>query len=137
LAAREKTWTAMDYFTLKYSHMLLALVSISGFVLRWWWLQSGSALLAHRLTRVVPHVVDSLFLLTGIWLTFVIHQYPIAHHWLTAKVIGLVVYIVLGSLALKRARTANGRKLAFVAALIVFAWIASVARTRTVAGFLS
>lgn len=125
------------YTTLKFLHLSLALVSISGFVLRWAWMKSGSALLQHRLTRIVPHVVDTLFLASGIWLTLIIHQYPLVHAWLTAKTIGLLAYIVLGSLALKRARTPAGRTVALLAALLVFAWIATVARSKSAAGFLA
>jgi uncharacterized membrane protein SirB2 len=125
------------YTTLKFLHLSLALVSISGFVLRWAWMKSGSALLQHRLTRIVPHVVDSLFLASGIWLTLIIHQYPLAHAWLTAKTVGLLAYIVLGSMALKHARTPPAQLLSFSAALLVFVWIASVARSKSAAGFLA
>jgi len=124
----------MPYPLLKNLHVALAIVSIGGFALRWWWMKAGSALYRHRLTRVLPHVVDTLFLASGIWLAVTIRQYPFVHGWLTAKILGLVAYIVLASLALKRARTARGRNIAFVAALAVVAWIVAVARGKAVPG---
>ena len=71
------------------------------------------------------------------WLAVSIHQYPFTDAWLTAKIFGLVVYIVLGSFALKRATTMQRRIRAFSGALLVYAWIVSVALLKTVWGFLS
>jgi len=127
----------MNYLFLKLLHVALALASISGFALRWWWMKTGSQLWRHRLTRILPHVIDTLFLASGIWLTFIIHQYPFVQAWLTAKVLGLVAYVILGTLALKRARTPRGRTLAFIAAMLLFAWIISVARLKNPLGFLA
>ena len=126
----------MDYFDLKSLHVLLALTSISGFIIRWIWMRSGSVLIQLRSVRILPHVIDSLFLATGIWLAFTIQQFPFTHAWLTAKVLGLVAYVLLGSLALKRARSTSGRILAFAAAVVLFAWIVSVARSKSALGFL-
>lgn len=127
----------MDYFNLKTLHVGLAMLSLGGFIVRWMWMKSGSALLQHWLTRTLPHLVDTLFLATGIWLTFIIHQYPLGNAWLTAKLVGLVAYIVLGTLALKSTATSRGRTLAFAAALFTFGWIVSVAWLKTAWGFLS
>jgi uncharacterized membrane protein SirB2 len=64
-------------------------------------------------------------------------QLPFAQGWLTAKLIGLVVYILLGMMALKRGRTRKVRAVFFVAALTAFAYIVSVALTRSPLGFFS
>lgn len=64
-----------------------------------------------------------------------IGNYPGTHGWLTAKVVGLVGYIVLGRIALKRGRTRRARVAAFAVALAVFAFIVSVAITKSPAGF--
>src|SRR5689334_12577622 len=82
-----------------------------------------------RWLRIVPHVIDTIFLGSGIVLAMRLHQYPFTDAWLTAKVLGLVAYIILGSLALK-GRDARIRASAFVAALLTFVYIAGVARTR-------
>jgi len=64
-------------------------------------------------------------------------QYPFMQPWLTAKVLALVVYILLGTVALKRGRTKATRTTALVAALAVFAYIVSVALSRQVMPFLA
>jgi uncharacterized membrane protein SirB2 len=56
-------------------------------------------------------------------------QYPFVHEWLTAKVVLLVVYIVLGSFALGRGRTRGIRTACCIAAVVVFAAIYRIART--------
>ena len=118
-------------------HMVLAVFSITGFILRWMWMMHESTLSAHRLTRILPHISDTFFLASAVWLAVSIRQYPFTDAWLTAKIFGLLAYIVLGSFALKRARTVQGRIMAFSGALLIFAWIVSVARMKTVWGFLS
>lgn len=116
---------------LKTLHMGLAALSIAGFVLRGGWMLVNSALLQARLTRVLPHVVDTLLLATGVALALRIAQYPFVHGWLTAKIVGIVVYIGFGMVALKRGRTRTVRIGAFVAALATFLYIIGVALTRS------
>jgi len=117
--------------------MVLAATSITGFILRWMWVMHDSTLSAHRLTRVLPHIIDTLFLASAVWLAVMIRQYPFTDAWLTAKIFGLLTYIVLGSFALKREISVRGRIMAFSGALLVFAWIVSVARMKAVWGYLS
>ncbi|NIP17043.1 MAG: regulator SirB, partial [Xanthomonadales bacterium] len=105
----------MDYFNLRILHVGLATVSFAGFVLRWIWMMNGDPKHNARLTRILPHVIDTLFLASGILLVYTIAQYPLTHAWLTAKLLGLVTYICLGSVALKRAATRHGRVVAFLA----------------------
>ncbi|HEY8538957.1 MAG TPA: SirB2 family protein [Steroidobacteraceae bacterium] len=78
--------------------------------------------------RYLSYAIDTVLLAAAIMLAVILHQYPFVHGWLTTKVLLLVVYIVLGSLGLKRARTKRMRWIAFVAALLVFGYIVSVAR---------
>ena len=117
-------------FSLKLVHLSAAALSVAVFSLRGAWMLLESPLREARWTRVVPHVIDTVFLATGIWLAIRIGQYPFVQPWLTAKVLALVGYIVLGSVALKRGPTKAIRAAAFVAALAVFAYIVGVARAR-------
>ncbi len=125
------------YFAIKHLHVTCVVLSATGFLLRGLWMITGSPLLRHRLTRVLPHVVDSLLLLSAITLAVMIQQYPFAADWVTAKVAGLLAYILLGTVALKRGPTVGIRVTAFVAALMVYGWIVSVALTKNLAGFLA
>lgn len=93
-------------------------------VLRGWPIQN-------RFFKVVPHIVDSTLLAAAITLAYQSQQYPFVLSWLTAKVIALVIYIGLGTIALKRGRSLQSKRAAFVAALMVFAYIIAVALTRS------
>lgn len=115
------------YGLLKTIHVTSVGLSFSLFVLRGIWMMLDSQWLQWKPVRIVPHIVDSILLASAIGLTIVLHQYPLVQAWLTAKVIGLVIYIVLGTIALKRGRSKKIRTVAWLAALLVFAYIVSVA----------
>lgn len=82
------------------------------------------------LVRVVPHVNDSLLLAAGVVLALRLQQYPLVHGWLTAKLVGLIVYIGLGLVALRFGRTRRVRLISWAAALVVYLYIVGVALTR-------
>lgn len=115
---------------LKLLHVSCALLSATGFMVRGAWMLTGSPLLTARLTRILPHVVDTVLLASAIALAVRIQQYPFVHGWLTAKVLALIAYVVLGSMALKRGRTRRARQLALAGALATLAYIFAVALTR-------
>ncbi|SAK87192.1 hypothetical protein AWB76_06140 [Caballeronia temeraria] len=124
-----------SFLTLRAIHMACAGLSIAGFVLRWIWMLTNSRLLTARATKIFPHIVDTLLLLSAIALVAII-GFSANAAWLGAKIAGLVVYIVLGTFALKRGRTKGARAVYGVLAIIVFAFIASGARTHDPLGFL-
>jgi len=117
----------MTYVFIKNLHMLAALTTISGFILRGIWMMTRSDKLQHRAVRIAPHVVDTVFLLSGIAMIALLSLNPFTQSWLVAKFIGLIIYILLGTIAIKRGPTLEIRIVAFVAALSTFAYIAGVA----------
>jgi len=121
-----------SYTLLKYLHVGCVVLSGAGFVLRGVWMLQGSSMLARRWVRVLPHVVDTVLLASAIALAVMLGQYPLVQGWLTAKLIGLVVYSAVGTSALKRGRTRGVRLAAFCGALLVFAYIVAVAITKSV-----
>ena len=125
------------YLALKHFHITCVVLSGAGFALRGAWALAGSPLARARLTRVLPHVVDSCLLLSAIALAWMAGQYPFVHGWLTAKIVGLLAYIGLGMVALKPGRAMAVRAGAFVAALATFSWIVSVALSKNPAGGLA
>lgn len=127
----------MTYETLKMMHLSCAVLSISGFALRGFWMLRASPLLASLPARILPHVIDTLFLLSGISLVVMLGLPVLKLPWLTAKILLLVVYILLGTIALKRGKTRRTRALAFVFALLTFAWIAGIATSKSLAGWLA
>ena len=126
----------MNYLLLKHLHVTAVVVSGTGFFLRGLLMLNDSPLLQRRLLRVMPHVVDTNLLGSAITMAVLSAQYPFVQPWLTAKFCGLLAYIVLGMVALKRGRTKAQRAAFFVAALLAFAYIVSVALTRNPRGFL-
>ncbi len=86
--------------------------------------------------RWASYTIDTILFTAALMLVVIVRQYPFVHAWLTVKVLLLAVYIVLGSLALKRGGTRRVRAVCFVAALIVNVFIISVARTHAPLGEL-
>jgi uncharacterized membrane protein SirB2 len=127
----------VDYASLKAVHVASAALSIAGFTARGVLMLRDSPWLQSKFARVVPHVVDTVLLGSAIALAWMSAQYPFAQSWLTAKVLALIAYIALGTVALKRGRTKAVRATAFLLALAVFLYLLSVAMTRQAAGFLS
>lgn len=128
---------ALSYAALKALHVATAAASIALFTVRGGWMLGAPHRLRLGWVRVVPHVIDTVLLASAIGLAVMIGNYPGTHDWLTAKVLGLIGYIVLGSIALKRGRTTRVRVAAFIGALALFAYIVSVAITKSPAGFLA
>jgi len=125
-----------------YSFLLtlhIAAVMLSGTL----FLVRGAAMLSradwHRrgIWRVLPHMVDSVLLAAAVGLVVVLNGQPLSQPWLYAKLIALVGYIVLGSIALKRGRSYRQRLLAFAGAVLVFAYIVGVALNRSPTSWVS
>jgi uncharacterized membrane protein SirB2 len=87
--------------------------------------------------RYLSYTIDTILLTAALMLATILHQYPFVHGWLTVKVVLLVIYVVLGSCALKRGSTRNSRILFWLAALAVYAFIISVARAHHPLGILA
>ena len=120
----------MDYVTIKYVHIASAMLSGSLFLLRGLWMMRESPMLQHRVVKTLPHVVDTVLLASALIMVFWSGQYPFVQNWLTAKVLALIAYITIGTIALKRGGTKTQRVSAFFAALLVFAYIGLVAMTK-------
>ena len=113
-----------DYLVIKHIHATAAVISIAGFVLRYLLMLVRSPLLGARLVRVLPHVVDTVLLASALAMAWMIGALPA---WLTVKIVALLAYIVVGSIALKRGRTLAGRAVAGLVAIAIFGFIVSVA----------
>ena len=124
------------YMALKHIHMLCALVSIIGFITRSLWAFRESPLLQNKLVKIFPHVVDTILLGTAIGLVVMTSQYPFVSGWVTAKLLALVVYIVLGVFTLKKASSHQQRVVFFGLALLTFIYIVMVAKSRNALFFL-
>ncbi|BCG09690.1 MULTISPECIES: SirB2 family protein [Buttiauxella] len=121
------------YFALKHLHILTVFISISLFVLRYWWQYRHSAMSNKRWVRIVPHINDTVLLVSGAALVMITHFYPFTPQgaWLTEKLFGVIIYIVLGFIVLgKRPRSQQIRLFAFLLALVVLYIIIKLATTK-------
>ena len=126
----------MTYLVLKYLHMLTVSITLTLFLLRGFWMLGDSPHLAARWVRIVPHANDTFLLLAAIGMLITGRLDPLQQPWILAKLLGLLVYIGLGTLALKH-RDKRVRVSALIAALAVFAWIASVAVSKQLIPWLA
>jgi uncharacterized membrane protein SirB2 len=127
----------VTYQALKLLHLSCVLLSGIGFLLRGFWMLRESPLLVHRWVHVTPHLIDTALLGSAIFMALISSQYPFSQSWLTAKLWGLLAYILCGTMALKRGRTKSQRTAFFVLALCVYLYITSVALTRDPQAWLS
>lgn len=118
------------YPFIKHIHLTSVSISILFFIVRGGAMLVDAAWLQRKLVRILPHIIDTLLLLSAILLMVILQQYPLQQGWLTAKVIGLLCYIGFGTVALKRGKTKGVRIVALLLALASVAYIMSVAITR-------
>lgn len=124
------------YAILKHIHMLALALSFIAFFLRGWLMMQQSTAVNKKIFLIAPHIINALLIGTGIGLAVTLGISPGTQPWLMAKLIALIVYIGLGILTFKHPSLAV-RKIFWLAALGVFAYIVSVAATKSPLGFLA
>ena len=126
----------IDYAAVKAIHVGAAAASIALFVVRGTWMLRSPERLRVPWVRVLPHVIDTVLLASALWLAWQI-GFAANARWLGAKIVALLVYIALGTIALKRGRTRAIRLAALVGAVATFGYIVSVALTKSPLGFVA
>lgn len=124
------------YPQIKFVHIAAVILSGSLFTLRGSLMLARSRFANHAALRYLSYAIDTTLLTAALMLVTILHQYPFVQSWLTVKVLLLVVYIVLGTFALKRGRKRATQVTCYFAALFVFAFIVSVARAHNPWGLL-
>lgn len=114
----------MNYYLIKHIHMTAAGLSLLLFVVRAYWSVTESALLQKKIVKILPHVIDTVLLTAGIILAAMIGP---EQPWILAKIVLLLLYIGVGTIAIKRGRTPVQRAIAAVAAVAIFMYIVGVA----------
>lgn len=117
----------MSYAALKHLHISCAALSYLLFFWRGILMLRESPILRARWIRITPHLVDTVLLASALALACTIRQYPFTDTWLTAKFFALLLYIALGSIALKYGKQRTTRIAAWLGAQAVFAYIVLVA----------
>ncbi|HAU4330997.1 invasion regulator SirB2 [Citrobacter freundii] len=115
-------------------HLISIALSVGLLTLRFWWRYTDASLASARWSRIVPPIIDTVLLLSGVALIVKTHILPFTGQgtWLTEKLFGVIIYIVLGFIALdyRRARSQQARLIAFPLALVVLYIIIKLATTK-------
>lgn len=120
----------MDYLALKHSHAGLAYLTVILFVLRFAMFHYWPRIKQNKILKVLPHMIDALLLVFALWMLFS-PQFGLSHGWLVAKVIGLLVYISFGVVAIRQ-----GKAWGFIAALGSYGYVLGVAKTKAALSWL-
>ena len=127
----------MDYMTVKLIHQSAVALSLTGFFVRGAASLSGATWVQIRLAKTLPHLIDTVLLLSALTLAWMLSLTPANAPWLMAKVVGLVAYVALGVIAMRPTRSRRVRVAAWLAAMATAGWIVSVAITKSAWGVFS
>ena len=125
------------YPQIKAIHVAAVLLSGALFLMRGLLVQTGRGAGAMWApVRYAAYGIDTVLLTAALMLVATLPSALFANHWLTLKLVLLVVYIALGSLALGRAQTATVRRVCFAAAVTVYVTMLGIARAHHPLGWL-
>lgn len=114
----------MNYLLIKHLHVTAVTLSILFFIVRAYWSVTCSNKLQLRLVKILPHIIDTVLLVAGVMLAAMIGP---EQPWILAKIVGLVFYIGVGTIAIKRGKTPKSRAIAAVIAVAIFLYIVGIA----------
>ena len=121
----------MSYALLKMIHVGSIILSYLLFLTRGIWMMQDSANLQQRWVKILPHIIDTVLLTSAVALAVTLQQNPLSDSWLSAKVVGLLLYIFLGMVVMRFGKTRQTKIVAWIAAQCVFLYIVLVALTKS------
>ncbi|MBY6063397.1 invasion protein [Pseudidiomarina sediminum] len=110
----------MPFIAFKHLHVSIVALSVLLFVLRFIWRSMDASVAKQKWVKIVPHIIDTLLLLTIVGMLVHWQQWPWETPWLLNKLVGLVGYIVFGLIAMKAQRA----WLRYGAFVVAMGWIA-------------
>ena len=125
------------YPSLLLMHIALVSVSVALFVARGVSVLAGKAWPMSAWSRRGSALIDTTLLIAGCTLWWLLQLNPLYDRWLGMKLLLLPIYIVLGSFAIKRARSRASEARFFVGALVCVAFMAGIALAHVSWGFLT
>ena len=125
------------YLTFKTIHMICALISFTGFLFRAYLMLIESRLLQHKAVLVLPHLIDTLFLLSGASMAFMVNFGLFTQLWLTTKITLLMFYLLFVGIALNRGKTRSIRVISFFLAIFTFIYIIGIAVRKSPASWFA
>ncbi len=111
-------------------HVSTVILSISGFIFRGILHFRGSDLVKRKWLKITPHIIDTVLIISAIILLIQNGLNLLTTPWLLAKLIALIFYIALGLIAFRFSKTTRVRMLAWSGAILLFAYICTVAVTK-------
>ena len=123
------------YLPIKSVHIIAVLSSGGLFAVRGLLVLNGRTWAMSVALRYLSYSIDTVLLTAALMLATMLPSGVFANGWLAVKLALLVVYVVLGSFALKRGSSPKIRWICYIAALGVFAFMLSVARTHQPLGW--
>jgi uncharacterized membrane protein SirB2 len=127
----------MSYQLLISLHVAMAIISLLLFIGRGIWVMQHDPQQRPRWMKWVPHANDTLLLVFGVWLAIMLQQNPLVQTWLSVKLAALLLYILLGMVVMKWASQRHWQLAAWLAALLVYSYMISVAVTKQPLWFLN
>jgi uncharacterized membrane protein SirB2 len=124
------------YPQIKSVHVAMVVASGLLFALRGAAVLAGARWAMAAPLRYLSYGIDTVLLTAAMMLLTALKLNPFAVPWLSVKLCLLVLYVVLGSLALKRARSQRARAACYAAALGCYGFIYFVARAHHPLGLL-
>jgi uncharacterized membrane protein SirB2 len=126
------------YALVKAVHVGAVLVSGLVFLTRGLLVQAGRERWAQLApVRFASYAIDTVLLTAALMLVAMLPGAAFGNHWLTVKVALVIVYIVLGVLALRRAATRRARAACLVAAVVVYVLVIGIALAHHPRGWLA
>jgi len=124
------------YEILKHTHLTALVISFLLFFARGYLMMRECDSAKHKVFLIAPHIVNLILIISGISLAVLLHFNPANQPWLASKLVALVIYIALGILTFKHPKL-QVRKILWLLALVVFAFIVSVAASKNPLGFFA
>lgn len=119
------------YMAIKHLHMTLAIISILGFIVRGPLAITQHQLMQKKWIRILPHVIDTFLLVSAIYLAWILSVHPFNSPWITTKIVALILYIVLGTMVIKRRGSVMRQWTTYALAVLLFGYIIAVAITKS------
>ncbi len=108
------------YMAFKHLHLTAIALSLLFLILQVVTQVMDSKMKDAKWLKVLPHIINTVLIITAVGLCVTLAQYPFVHDWVTSKLIGLVAYVLLAIVAVKWARTNAMRVFALIGAV---AWL--------------
>ena len=118
---------AMNFLFLKYVHILCVAASFALFFIRGIWVMQSYPPAQERWVKVLPHVVDGLLILSALGMLYMVPSTSDYKGWMPIKLALIGVYAFLVVFVSRLAKSRLQRFAAWLAALLVFLFVTSIA----------